>query len=403
MEFLTNTNFKFLKYRHFFIWFSIVLNIVAIVEIFALGGLNLGIDFKGGYQLTVKTREAVAVGDLRNNLAAAGLRDAQIQQLGDAQDHEVLIKLPLPEGAAAGSAQEAAGQSQIIQALETALNKNQVGAKLDLNQRGLDSIAEALKATDPDGKGRGDEAAAAHYQAIATAVVKQRDDNKMFGSWDEVAATPGLSAAALESLKNQGAIGSYRITSNEKVGSQIGAELRQKGIWAVVLSLLAMLIYIWFRFELRFGIGALIASLHDVLIVLGLFALFNFEFNLSTIAAFLTLVGYSVNDTVVVFDRVRENMRRFRRLGLEEQMDRSINETLPRTIMTSGTTLLACMALFFFGGEVLRGFSFVMMIGVLVGTYSSVFIASPFALWWDEWTRNRAAQNAGEKAAPAAG
>jgi preprotein translocase subunit SecF len=397
MQFLTNTNFKFLKHRRTVIWFSILLSLAAIIEIIALGGLNLGIDFKGGYQLTVKTREAKPASELRNVLAAAGLRDAQIQQLGKPEENEILIKLPLPSGEA-GKAGEEAGQGQILQALDTAFNGGQGANKVDLNQRGVESLAEALKLADPDAKGK-NEVADGHYRDVAAAVLKNRDDNQMFASWEQVAATPGLSAAALESLKSQGQLGAYRITSNEKVGSQIGAELRQKGIWAVVLSLLAMLVYIWFRFELRFGVGALIASLHDVLIVLGLFALMNYEFNLSTIAAFLTLVGYSVNDTVVVFDRVRENMRRFKRLGLEEQMDRSINETLPRTIMTSGTTLLACVALFFFGGEVLRGFSFVMMVGVLFGTYSSVFVASPFALWWDEWTRRRAAQAAGSKTA----
>ena len=153
----------------------------------------------------------------------------------------------------------------------------------------------------------------------------------------------------------------------------------------MVLSLLGMMVYIWVRFELRFGIGAVMASLHDVLVCLGLFALFNFEFNLTTIAAFLTLVGYSVNDTVVIFDRVRENMNKNRRMPLIEVMNVSINQTLSRTILTSGTTLLAVVSLLVFGGDVLRGFAFVMTVGVIVGTYSSVYIASPFALLWEQF------------------
>jgi preprotein translocase subunit SecF len=164
----------------------------------------------------------------------------------------------------------------------------------------------------------------------------------------------------------------------------MGRELRQKGILAVVLSLLGMLAYIWLRFELRFGIGALMASIHDVLVALGLFALFGYEFNLTTIAAFLTLVGYSVNDTVVIFDRVRENMNASPSEPLVHVMNRSLNETLSRTVLTSGTTLLAAGALFVLGGDVLRGFSFVLAIGVIVGTYSSIYIASPFALLWEQ-------------------
>jgi preprotein translocase subunit SecF len=145
-----------------------------------------------------------------------------------------------------------------------------------------------------------------------------------------------------------------------------------------------MLLYIWFRFELRFGVGALMAVFHDVLVVLGFYALMDFEFNLTTIAAFLTLVGYSVNDTVVIFDRVRENMRRNRREPFAETLNRSINQTLSRTILTSGTTLLAVGALLVLGGDVLRGFSFVLTIGIVVGTYSSVYVASPFALLWEQ-------------------
>jgi preprotein translocase SecF subunit len=145
-----------------------------------------------------------------------------------------------------------------------------------------------------------------------------------------------------------------------------------------------MLAYIWFRFELRYGVGALMAVVHDVFITLGLFVWMGFEFNLTTIAAFLTLVGYSVNDSVVVFDRVRENLMRSRSKPLVEVMDLSINQMLSRTILTSTTTLMAVGSLLFLGGEVLRGFAFIMTVGVIAGTYSSIYIASPFALLWED-------------------
>ncbi len=195
---------------------------------------------------------------------------------------------------------------------------------------------------------------------------------------------PGVSPAALSVLRERAQLGNFAVVGVENVGPQMGRELREKGILAVLLSLLGMMGYIWLRFELRFGIGALMASIHDVLVCLGLFALFGFEFNLTTIAAFLTLVGYSVNDTVVIFDRVRENMRKTPQRPLVEVMNESLNQTLSRTVLTSGTTLLAVGSLLALGGDVLRGFSFVMTVGVFVGTYSSIYIASPFALLWEQ-------------------
>jgi SecD/SecF fusion protein len=174
------------------------------------------------------------------------------------------------------------------------------------------------------------------------------------------------------------------VLSTENVGAQVGSELRRKGLLAVVFSMVGMLVYIWLRFELRFGVGSLAALVHDVLVTLGLFAFFGFEFNLTTIAAFLTLVGYSVNDKVVVFDRVRENLRKMRREPLIKVLNLSLNQTLSRTILTGGTTLAACLALMILGGEVLRGFAFILFAGVVVGTYSSIYIASPFALLWEQ-------------------
>ena len=166
----------------------------------------------------------------------------------------------------------------------------------------------------------------------------------------------------------------------EYVGPQVGAELIQSGFMAVGLALLAILIYVSFRFEWQFGVGAVIALVHDITATVGVFALTQIEFNLSTVAAVLTIIGYSINDTVVVFDRVRENLRRYKSLPTIEILDRSINETLSRTLLTSLTTLLALLALYILGGEVIRGFTFAMIWGVVVGTYSSVWIAVPVLL-----------------------
>jgi preprotein translocase subunit SecF len=188
--------------------------------------------------------------------------------------------------------------------------------------------------------------------------------------------------AAIDKVKNALGPGvEYRRT--EFVGPKVSAELFRDGVLAVVLAIVGILIYIWFRFEWQFGVGAIIALLHDVLTTIGIFALTGIEFNLSTVAAILTIAGYSINDTVVVYDRVRENLRKYKTLSLFELLNNSINETLSRTVMTSVTTLLALLSLYILGGEVIRGFSFAMIWGVIIGTYSSVCLAVPILLYLD--------------------
>ncbi|GAK34532.1 protein translocase subunit SecF [alpha proteobacterium Q-1] len=167
------------------------------------------------------------------------------------------------------------------------------------------------------------------------------------------------------------------IRSTSFIGPKVSSELARDGILAVSLSVAAVLVYIWFRFEWQFGLGAVIALVHDVLLTVGFFSITQLDFNLSIIAAILTIVGYSLNDTVVVYDRVRENMRKYRKMPLPELIDRSINDTLSRTVMTSLTTLIALFALYFFGGPVIQGFTAAMIWGIVIGTYSSIFIASP--------------------------
>ena len=175
----------------------------------------------------------------------------------------------------------------------------------------------------------------------------------------------------------------YSFRRVENVGPKVSAELLADGVMAIGLALTAMLIYIWFRFEWQFSIGAIIAIFHDVIITLGIFSVFNLEINLSIVAAVLTIVGYSMNDTVVIFDRVRENLKKYSDIKIFELTNISINETLSRTLITSVTTLLALFSIFFFGGEILKGFSFAMILGVILGTYSSIFIANPILIYFN--------------------
>ncbi len=174
----------------------------------------------------------------------------------------------------------------------------------------------------------------------------------------------------------------YNFRRVENVGPKVSAELLQDGVTAIAIALAAMLIYIWFRFEWQFSIGAIIAIFHDVLITLGIFSLLSLEINLSIVAAVLTIVGYSMNDTVVIFDRVRENLKKYADIKIFDLTNLSINETLSRTLITSVTTLLALLSIFFFGGEILKGFSFAMILGVILGTYSSIFIANPVLVYF---------------------
>ncbi|TVR99488.1 MAG: protein translocase subunit SecF [Rhodospirillales bacterium] len=167
----------------------------------------------------------------------------------------------------------------------------------------------------------------------------------------------------------------------EFVGPTVSAELFRDGVYAVAAAMLAMLVYIWFRFEWQFSVAAIVALIHDVITTIGIFALFQFDFNLSTVAAVLTIAGYSINDTVVVFDRVRENLRKYKTMPLQALFDKSINDVLSRTVITSTTTLLALLALYILGGEVIRGFSFAMIWGVLIGTYSSICVAVPVLIY----------------------
>jgi len=196
---------------------------------------------------------------------------------------------------------------------------------------------------------------------------------------EQQAETEGSDQTVVELIRGELGEGvEYRRV--EVVGPKVSSELVEAGTLAVVMAVILMLVYIWFRFEWQFSVGAVLALMHDVILTIGIFSIFQLEFNLSIIAAILTIVGYSMNDTVVVYDRVRENLRKYKKLGLGELLDRSINETLSRTAMTSITTLLALLALYIFGGEVIRGFTFAMMWGVFIGTYSSIFIAAPLLM-----------------------
>jgi preprotein translocase subunit SecF len=376
MELFRDTHIDFMKYRKIWIGISLALVLAGLYAIFGPHHLNLGIDFAGGTQVTVGFQQTPDLDRLRGVLERAGMKAAVIQRFGKVTDNQVIIKT------AATHEVEDKSRERIVAALNREFNPGQT--KLDLNQTGADALGAFLVASDPDQFAAKDPAnEKAHYGLVADAILKARHDSGLFKSLDGLGKVPGVTPAAAALLQQQASLGTFNVLGVENVGPQIGGELRHQGLLAVVMSLLGMLAYIWFRFELRFGIGAVMASLHDVVVTLLFFWAFGLEFNLTTIAAFLTLIGYSMNDTVVIFDRMRENMRKSRRKPLIEVMNDSINQTLSRTIMTSGLTFLTVLSLLILGGDVLRGFAFVMTVGIIVGTYSSIYVASPFALLWE--------------------
>jgi preprotein translocase subunit SecF len=199
---------------------------------------------------------------------------------------------------------------------------------------------------------------------------------------------PELQGKIEQALKDRFGTEGYQVLRAEIVGPKVGADLRKKGFLALLYANIGILIYVAYRFEFRFALGAVLALVHDALITVGMFSILNKEVDLVIVAAVLTIIGYSVNDTVVIFDRIRENMRKIRKQDLEQLMDTSINETLSRTVLTSGATLITTVALFLFGGPVIHDFAFAMTFGIIIGTYSSIFIASPYVLYWDIF-RNR--------------
>lgn len=381
MEFFTRANFDFMGRRRLFATLSVIAIVLSALAVFVHGKLNVGIEFAGGSQLTLRFRDAVDLEGLRKTLADRGVGDAQLQRFGEDENHEVMIRVP------AGADASQTGGARVTEALAAEYG---AGGGFDLNRRGADALSALLYEADPLSLRSLDEIAARQqYDDVAAAILERRKEVGILSSYDQLAGVDAVGPEVLSVLQAKTTLGAFSVLGEESVGPQVGSELRQKGIYAVLFSLLGMLAYIWFRFELRFGVGALVALLHDVLITLGLFAALDYEFNLTTVAAFLTLVGYSVNDTVVVFDRVRENMRARPREDFEQTLNVALNQTLSRTILTGLTTLLAVGALYFLGGDVLKGFGFVLLIGIFVGTYSSIFVASPIALVWDRIAHRR--------------
>jgi preprotein translocase subunit SecF len=380
MRFLHDTHVQFMKHRWKWISMSAALILGSLGLIFFGPGFKYGVDFAGGTQLTLKFRTEPDLHRLRGALEALKLGTVSIQRFDEVQQHEFLIRVQNP-------GQEGDYTSQMIAGLDKELNAKSAAVRLNL--QGTETLRDELVQADPDHVGGTVEARRTHYEPMAAAVARARKDLGILEGPKDIDGISDLSPAVKKYLSDNARFGEFSVLAADNVGPAVGKDLRTKATYAVAFSLLGMLVYIWFRFQLQYGVGALVAVFHDTIIALGALSLTGREMNIPTIAALLTLVGYSVNDTVIIFDRIRERVKLDRGKPLAEVMDVAINQTLSRTVITSGLTELVVVALFVFGGDVINTFAFVLLIGIIVGTYSSIYIASPIALGMSNWIAAR--------------
>ena len=375
MEFFRNTNIDFLGKKWYFLAFSLVFSVAGIFSMLFWHGIPYGVDFRGGTLVYVKFSHTPNDNALRAAMDRAGLHNAKIQRYDQPSNNEVLIDLDVQE-----TSEQALdrGKTQIINTLET----NAPAGKADLNNASSLAIQNYLMDKDPMHLGSD---ADQKYTQQAQAIVNARDKGQggVLSSLDQLKGP--VDPAVVASLPDGFFLSDFSVRNVEIVGPQVGAQLRRQALLATAYSLAGMLIYLGFRFEWIYGVAAVVTVFHDTLITVGAFSLLNKDISLTVIAAILTLIGYSNNDTIVVFDRIRENIKLMRREKLSEVVNRSINQTLSRTILTAGLTFLTVLALYLFGGEVLRGFSLALVIGILIGTYSSIAIAAPILVAYQDW------------------
>ena len=377
MEFFHDVNIDFLGKKWYFLAFSLVFSVAGILSMLFWHGIPWGVDFRGGTLVYVKFSHTPDLKAVRSDMDRAGLRDPKIQTYGPLSNNEVLIDLGLRETSEKALDQ---GKTKVIQALEP----NAPAGKIDFNNASSLAVKNYVMDKDPLHLGTD---ADQKYTAQAKAIMDYRDkvQGGVLTSLDQLKGAPGVDPAVSAIMPDGFFLSDFGVRNVEIVGPQVGGQLRQQAGLATLYSLLGMLVYLGFRFEWIYGIAAVITVFHDTLITVGAFSLTKTDISLTVIAAILTLIGYSNNDTIVVFDRIRENIKLMRREKLSEIVNRSINQTLSRTILTAGLTFLTVLALFLFGGEVLRGFSLALVIGILIGTYSSIAIAAPILVAYQDW------------------
>ncbi|MCK4765072.1 MAG: protein translocase subunit SecF [Candidatus Aminicenantes bacterium] len=377
-------DFKFMnKKLYAFVISGLV--IIAGLVLLQTRGFNLGIDFSGGTMIEISFKDEVNIDYLRDSLDKVGIADSEIVRVK--RENKFFIKTIMDIKDADSGEDFEAHEKKANLIKEVFRNDeekaNLQAGKLDLNNSAENSIMNFLS-----GKGISPDDAEDSAKKIVGLRKSYQDANGnitgLIGDFSEIEKLD-LKKRVQAVLKEHTFLGSFTFLSTEFVGPQVGLRLRDQAARATFFALIGMLLYIGFRFKWIYGIAAVITLFHDVLIVLAVILFFKVEVSLSVVAGILTIVGYSLNDTIVIFDRVRDNVKLMRKEGAEKILDTSINRTLSRTIVTSGTTLATVLALFFFGGEVIHNFSFTLITGIIVGTYSSIFQS---CVWLKIWEKN---------------
>lgn len=376
MRVFHNLNVDFLSKRKFFYIFSLVLFLIGWISVI-FRGLSFGIDFKGGTEIVLQFDKQINIAEVRKDVENIGLGNVEVRTFGG--ETGALIRTELQE-------LPSNVYSKVVANIEKDINKIVPNVPFNVIEKTSNSITYSFPNPDTTNL-LADKLFAAGYQ---TNKVSEEPTNT------KIDITIGISDWIKENLKEKIKDNNFTIVKEDKVGPKVGNELKRDAVIAVFLSLVVILIYLGFRFKFVFAVGAVAALFHDVLITLGLYAALygvipglNLDIDLSVVAAFLTLVGYSINDTVIVFDRVRENMKIHKTLPLIDIINKSVNQTMSRTIITSFTTLLSVFVLLLLGGDVLRAFAFTLLFGIVIGTYSSIFVASAFVLEYAERSKKK--------------
>ena len=376
MQLFKTPNIKFLKYKYIALAVTAAIVLVGILNITVFKGLKLGVDFGEGTLIRVMLKSPQPVGEVRQMLERVGLGNSVIQETGKSGREFQIRTMQVVNVKATDQEQMEAHEAlanRVIEALRGEAGRAEAAKGLkDLNTLDEKSLAALLESSFP---GSGPDA--------ARTVVAHRNDQGIITDFAELQAL-GLKPEVQTFLKDKTYLGNLTVLSRETVGPQVGADLRKKAVQATIWSLIGMLVYIALRFKLEYGVSAIFTLTQDVLITMSVYSFTNREINLPIIAGILTIVGFSINDTIVIFDRTRENQKIHRKESLEEVMNLSINQCLGRTIITSGTVFLTVGALFLFGGEVINDFAFLMLIGTIEGVYSTVYLSCPVVLWWQK-------------------
>ncbi len=390
MRIIHETNIDFMGKRYLWLSISAVLIVLSFVAL-AQKGIRKGVEFAGGAEVIVRYVQAPDLETVRKKLADAGFTGIAVTTFGETEGKEISIRVALEKKGKEGKTAPETGKD-LAQRIVEALRPPEVAAKvaggmLDLNIADEVTIARRLQ----------EEAGLDEVTAgdVAAAITGWRKEHRgVFESMDQVWKVPGVTEEARAWLSEHAFLGPFALRGQEFIEASVSQEMRDKAYGAILGALGGMLIYIWIRFQFQYGLAAILALVHDTIITLGAFSFAGMEANLPVVAAFLTLVGYSVNDTIVVFDRIRENIAQKGEGKLSELINLSINQNLSRTLITSLTTWFVVAALLFLGGPVIRPFAFVLFIGIIVGTYSSIYIASPLLVAWRNLFRGK-----GKKAA----